>query len=688
MAKKALSRKSKAALPEDAEDLGMGKPREELATAASPRRLRKPAKERWLLTRKTWRYMADAGRRLIPEGALNRPEDVPKIEAYFQDVCTREPRFLLWRKASYPGALGFRSHHRKRRKKGGSCRDRTAVSADEAEEVAPMGTGPLLLEPSAGGRFDLQRMRREFLAVPADQQGRPKSLPLPSRTDDDEAECREFVNTLQVLLDEESVGDRRGRPDVDYYKLVEQLRRHLSDIKLSPPGDDECPRGSPGNRDASRSEVQATFQRGNQGKYADMDNSSPHQSASKLAFFSRGDTSRSSPVGSSGSYPACGRDFDSARRTATTSSEDGAARYIASDPNQKMLLETLRRHFGKSTTREQVISDLLTDRKLLAKLFFDLQKTRGFAGRKLRSSPSETAAFWKNPTAHRFRPKIRESGRAENDLSGWRRSRSGGLARDGSPGYSPPPLIEVHEDSETSRADAGTQTPEMPSALVASIEEAVRRKDDSCQEEPEPEDKFSPPPRRRSSVDHDDVSPSVSDTIKRYLRMARKKSLDSDKQDRFKRVNYDRNLRNIRPKGEISRPGDDDGLHKGSQTEGSWVDAMRDLKVEDVVAFEAGPSSPPKTFPQTLISSGQNFLSHLLHGIQQSSGSTAAATGGGAMQKSKSSSSVVGHGSRLVAKKIWRARSKSQGRPAACAWTPQVRIFYFIYLSVRVSAII
>lgn len=27
---------------------------------------RAPTKERWLLTRKTWKYMADAGRRLIP----------------------------------------------------------------------------------------------------------------------------------------------------------------------------------------------------------------------------------------------------------------------------------------------------------------------------------------------------------------------------------------------------------------------------------------------------------------------------------------------------------------------------------------------------------------------------------------------------------------------------------------------
>lgn len=47
--------------------------------------------------------------------------------------------------------------------------------------------------------------------------------------------------------------------------------------------------------------------------------------------------------------------------------------------------------------------------------------------------------------------------------------------------------------------------------------------------------------------------------------------------------------------------------------------------------------------------------------------------GGTAMQKSKSSSNVVHHGSRLVAKKIWRSRSKSTSRAShqPSVWTPQ-----------------
>lgn len=49
-----------------------------------------PQKERWLLTRKTWKYMTDAGHRLIPEAiqrrGINGSQDISKIEDYFQQV--------------------------------------------------------------------------------------------------------------------------------------------------------------------------------------------------------------------------------------------------------------------------------------------------------------------------------------------------------------------------------------------------------------------------------------------------------------------------------------------------------------------------------------------------------------------------------------------------------------------------
>lgn len=78
-----------------------------------PEKEKMPKSERWLLTRKTWKYMTDAGRKLIPDyiqnrGNTNDPQDLKKIEEYFQHVCRSEPKFLpiFRRKQSFPGALG------------------------------------------------------------------------------------------------------------------------------------------------------------------------------------------------------------------------------------------------------------------------------------------------------------------------------------------------------------------------------------------------------------------------------------------------------------------------------------------------------------------------------------------------------------------------------------------------------
>jgi len=74
---------------------------------------------------------------------------------------------------------------------------------------------------------------------------------------------------------------------------------------------------------------------------------------------------------------------------------------------------------------------------------------------------------------------------------------------------------------------------------------------------------------RKSSID-EDISQSVSDTIKRYLKMARKKSVQGSESNRFKSVNYDHSLRNIKAKGEINPPGLNDGLNKAVQTLDAW----------------------------------------------------------------------------------------------------------------------
>ncbi|XP_063991807.1 uncharacterized protein Rhogap102a [Diachasmimorpha longicaudata] len=588
----------------------------------------KPMKERWLLTRKTWRYMADAGRRLIPDGAHNRPEDIPKIEQYFQEVCQKEPKFLLWRKGSYPGSLGFRTHRHRRLHKGGSCRTK-ASSADEADDFR-RSSQIFTFQPMSGGRFDVVKTKRDWLLSGGSTPTTPVAR---RRAYQENAEAKILADMLQKYLNlqGESSGaaggaeEKNSRPEVssattdlpfDYESLINKLQQHLNMIMLESRSN-EAPEKCPGS-------------------------SSFHDTQPPSAIPYRGD-------------------------------------YV-----HKSLIDTLNRHYAKSPNREHVISGILTDRKLLEKLYFDLRCTRGFRGPRATGVYTSPPRWWGNPRT-----------RVQKESDDYWTSDKRDFA-------SPPPLIAVQGPStDRGSADACIQTDPVTKEVLDELKEIyAEREREEVSLCPRDSGKNS---RRRSSVENDDVSPSVSDTIKRYLRMARKKSSDVDKTDRFKRVNYDRNLRNIKAKGEITKPGDDEDNSKGSQTETSWIVAYKDCVLLSSETGENLSDGDTTTSPVSRNASSrssmdaglgseepstpkyhQSFLSHLLHGSNthkdkphSAPGSPAltspTSTGGAAMQKSKSSSSVVHHGSRLVAKKIWRSRSKSTSRSInqPSTWTPQ-----------------
>lgn len=570
-------------------------------------RKKKKPKERWLLTRKTWRYMTDAGRKLIPDGAQNRPEDIPKIEAYFQEVCKKEPRFLLWRKNSYPGALGFRKK-RKDVRKGGSCRK--ATSADEVDIIKPERPKDLALLPStSGGRFDIQKMKYDFLNSPSPTSPRSSlknkevlissGVKPPSSNEDDEKlmnMLEQYLNLAQAKDNNNTTtniaGDKYSTA-IDYQELIDRLHRHLT---LS---------------------------------------------------------SKNIPT------------MSTTTTTYTPIKREGV--HFEGDHVQKSLTETLSRYFSHSPNRDRIISDLLTDRKTLEKLYFDLRKTKGFKPRT--KDYSGTVHLQWSPSI--LRRNLKNEDDADKPTTNIQ-----------------PPLIEIQSESfEPSYHNSGVQTFTIPEQSLLKTEEDYRKY--LAEKEEENRESRLSSRRRRSSVDNDDVSQSVSDTIKRYLRMARKKSVDSDKIDRFKRVNYDKNLRNIKAKGEITKPGDDDGLNKGCQTNDDWILTYRVLKFDNFLESDSRISSSRSSIDASFVedanksqntshsfmSTGQSFISNLLHGKHSHDNkSTATAATTGTMQKSKSSSSVMHHGSRLVAKKIFRSRSKSQTRPsvAHCSWTPQV----------------
>ncbi|XP_026675127.1 uncharacterized protein LOC108631901 [Ceratina calcarata] len=605
------------------------------------KRSSKPSKERWLLTRKTWRYMADAGRRLIPDGTHNRPEDIPKIEQYFQEVCQKEPRFLLWRKSSYPGTLGFRSQRRRRHVKGGSCRTK-ASSADEADDIrsSPSSQG-FVLRTTTTGKFDLAKAKREWLLAASEGGGSTPSSPVEHRKlfQHEDAETKALADMLQKYLNMQSqvadttkpsgkletLSQGEGKETFDYRSLIDKLQQHL-DLLLA------------------------------QAKLEEL--SIERASADK----------------------------------AVTEKVSKTMQPYQGDYVHKSLMDTISRYYSKSGTREHVISAILTDRKLLEKLYFDLRCTRGFRG------PRATGAYTSPPS--RWWPHQRSRVPTKRDSEEWLPARREPVSL--------PPLIAVQEPS-TDRVgpmDHGVQTDPVPREVIDAILLLEKEKEESSSRETPV---HKPSGRRRSSVDNDDVSPSVSDTIKRYLRMARKKSMEADKVDRFKRVNYDRNLRNIKAKGEITKLSDDEGNNKGCQTDDNWAVNYREMSstenpLENLSDADTTTSPPSRNASsRSSIDAGlgseepltpkhhhhhhhQSFLSHLLHGSNAHkdkphsapgspalTSSSANSAGGTAMQKSKSSSSVVHHGSRLVAKKIWRSRSKSTSRASnqPSIWTPQ-----------------
>lgn len=521
----------------------------------APRRRARP-RERWLLTRKTWRYMSDAGRRPAPDAAR---DDVPRLEALFQEVCAREPRFLLWRKSSYPGALP-RAPRRPRRARGGSVRARSP--SPPAHAPPPARPADLLLAHTSGGRFDIAKLRRDFFTSPTGSTSSssigaptPARDPAPSPVEEDDSD---LVDLLRRFL---RVEDEAPPRTFDSEELVKALRAFL-------------------------------------------------------------------------------------RKQGDVRPSDGD-----SEPARRALAEHLARR-GRLAHSERAVRDLLADKNSLRRLYQDLRKPKPYRG--ARSGGAAGGAGGVGAGGY-----VAIGGAAPRPSS-WSRTAGGSRVFDGdhrsrSPPLSPPPLIEVqHESFEEKFEESGTQTMPIPEETLLALERAYRERLESATAPTSP---TSPPSerktgRRRSSVDHDDVRQSVTDHVMRYLRMARKKSVDTDK-DRFKRINYDKNLRNIKPR----TPGDfdDDEFNKGCQTADDWILTYRELQFASVATT---PTSPTQN---------TSFLSTLL---SRGAGAVTCNVSTGGMQKSRSSSSVV----QSVSKRLWRTRSRSSSR-AAASWTPQVSVF-------------
>ncbi|XP_037820612.1 uncharacterized protein LOC119609776 [Lucilia sericata] len=478
-------------------------------------------RERWLLTRKTWKYMTDAGRKLIPDGVQNRQEDIPKIEAHFQKVCASEPHFVLWRrKSSYPGAM----RNSKKRLK---------------QLLQHTGQKPQVLEQEEINNADL------VLEL------------LHSHLKLDEA-----IKTDTLLGTKTEGPHQTNSPSAQRPKPITRSIRKSDGMNVSLRG--------PGFLPPAATQLQEL--------------SMVDQLLQQLSALSR-----------SSMLPDT-IDLPPEKINAELLNDKATLKKIYNALKKQQLHRILTKHSIPSKPR----TNLTHSTSMLSLLHFGSShpKTKTFI------STTDKSIKTKSPTAaSNFSsiPSISSSNTSITPVTtAAQHTHSGIQPVVPQRQRKPPTSLNLSGISNCSRKDqqhrpaviekqlnsCGTQTNFIPLSEIKRLAEdykEYKREEIAAEagggagggivttDDEGEKQATSYSHRRKSSIDNEDVSQSVSDTIKRYLRMARKKSIHDENANRFKRVNYDRNLRNIQAKGEINPPGMDEDNNKAVQTLDAWA---------------------------------------------------------------------------------------------------------------------
>ncbi|XP_059490290.1 uncharacterized protein LOC132205326 isoform X2 [Neocloeon triangulifer] len=673
----------------------------------------KSKKERWLLTRKTWRYMADAGRKLIPEGATNKDEDLPAIEANFQEVCKKEKKFLLWRKSSYPSALKT-SRSLRAAPRPGKVKDRAGSTTElELGIISARLRGARNSLPGDSLEEELNEWVDLDAAGPSRRSKVEKKPHFWNRQKSQKGKGSfESVRSLNVGQEEKDVRKSVPTEDQGTMTIDRNIRYGAGNLPVESSPDREQVRlrhvdreERDGKTDSNRESWFKGAIRKSETALHDL-----HQSATSRFYRpSTRNLDRSISVDETNLETLVSDDDDDNLGSGQHySSRNYNLRHNLTLPGLSLSRPGNYPSSGQIQPKERAIarrtgkSDFFSFQSHLANWRHSpSDETKGFVPSSTSSAGSGSKGGSGGSGYHHgseggpsspksfadLRPTPSTSTRDTQTYESFRFAFKTSDLKTTFKDKNVTPATE--EDNKSERApvcrakicDQGVQTLAISDAIMAIIDlkiihEPKEAAPESGTQSPVPQEttpknasqtpsQTSTP--RRTSIDRgstvDDCSPSVGDKLMRYLKMARKKS-SADKPDRFKTVNYDRNLRFIKAKGPI-----EDENEKGVQTNESWLGMPEDPNLfEESAIFSSDSSdlgfSSRDSFDAGEMSQGQSFLSQLFSGLQHAA----------AMQKSKSSSHVGHHGSRLMAKKIWRTRSKSQSRatPSSTSlWTPQ-----------------
>uniref|UniRef100_A0A1A9ZEY1 Rho-GAP domain-containing protein n=1 Tax=Glossina pallidipes TaxID=7398 RepID=A0A1A9ZEY1_GLOPL len=453
--------------------------------------IKEKKRERWLFTRKTWKYMTDAGRKLIPDGAENRKEDIPKIEAHFQQVCSAEPRFILWRrKSSYPGAL--RSSKR-RLKQLLQHTGQKYPSLREQEEANNMDAIIDLLHSHLGLDDSIKTTTLLGTKTVRPDQTCSPSAQRPASNKSSYISGNNVFNRTATLL--------KAPDQLQHSSHIDQLLERLRLL-------------------AQSSAWQRTICIRPEAITSDFLND-------KLAMKKIYSALKKQQLHRILNVPAIpSKNQANLKHSSSLSSLLHFGNFQRSYSNRKGKEGAPKASTDSSTGAEPAT---LTAARQCTSLNDNASSSLSF-----RPSPENSTQMTKN---------------------------SRGLKKKSTPTISCSTQTTFIALSEIKRLGAEYKDKKREQALLKGSVE----------------DKCNQPRLRKSSLDNEDISQSVSDTIKRYLRMARKKSVQESPANQFKCINYDRNLRNIQAKGEINPPGMDEDNNKAIQTLDAWAVIMLDV---------------------------------------------------------------------------------------------------------------
>lgn len=728
-------------------------------------------KTRWLLTRKTWRYMADAGRKLIPDGVQNKPENIEKLEENFQKLCQNEKKFLIWkRKLSYPGASGSfrRKNKNKVSKRPVTIGSPSTGSADECEDDRPRGKGTddliiKMLEKYLSINSDIEESESE------QQKCISSTREINNNNNNSSSASNEPSTSGTSRFAQRTSGERSNfsskgfsgsfssgaAPSSSAYTTARRSSRNASlspvtdgsdafDVTKSNVQEHSIWHPVPGNESIHSSLLLDTlkqYRKKNYSPYMETEEISADMLQDKVLLrkilndirtqqkysktIPRTESTRSLNISYSSSMSSLTStisstfhnfvDFIDTKASNCRNSIRGAGENVGGsgrESTQTGIVRSSSREYHQDRNRSGVEFNM-TPQTTSSYAVSSPSSSRSYNSSSMLSKPHQIYSQQKQIFANQQQlqlyqhqqqyPSLRSSRTISTTLKTITKttstttvSTSKQSTDSSSPSSptSPPGILKNLPRKVVKTFRAGeVQTDGISlNTLTALFTEYKKEIEIERQEE---EDSHPDGGRgsRKPSIDNKDVSQSVSDTIKRYLMMARKKPKDNDAANRFKRVNYDRNLRNIKAKGEITKPGDDDGLNKGCQTDRDWLEVLFNDNEElnrccnapiiapvinspepksplSISPPPSSPSSPPS--PSTgIIQSSTQFLSNLFYHntsnlssspTPSNSSSSTVIANSAAMQKSKSSSNVR---TNLMSKKIFRSRSKSQTRTQA-----------------------